>query len=95
MLENDDLAPLVDQEALKEFRSRALSPEHPVARGMAENPDTFFTHRESCNNYYDAVPAIVEDYMNKVSEITGRKYGLFSLTTVPQTQNASSSPWVP
>ena len=73
MLENDDLAPLVDQEALKEFRSRALSPEHPVARGMAENPDTFFTHRESCNNYYDAVPAIVEDYMNKVSEITGRK----------------------
>ena len=78
MLENDDLAPLVDQEALKEFRSRALSPEHPVARGMAENPDTFFTHRESCNNYYDAVPAIVEDYMNKVSEITGRKYGLFS-----------------
>ena len=78
MLENDDLAPLVDQEALREFRSRALSPEHPVARGMAENPDTFFTHRESCNNYYDAVPAIVEDYMNKVSEITGRKYGLFS-----------------
>ena len=78
MLENDDLAPLVDQETLKEFRSRALSPEHPVARGMAENPDTFFTHRESCNNYYDAVPAIVEDYMNKVSEITGRKYGLFS-----------------
>ena len=78
MLENDDLAPLVDQEALKEFRSRALSPEHPVARGMAETPDTFFTHRESCNNYYDAVPAIVEDYMNKVSEITGRKYGLFS-----------------
>ena len=78
MLENEDLAPLVDQEALKEFRSRALSPEHPVARGMAENPDTFFTHRESCNNYYDAVPAIVEDYMNKVSEITGRKYGLFS-----------------
>ena len=78
MLENDDLAPLVDQEALSEFRNRALSPEHPVARGMAENPDTFFTHRESCNPYYDAVPAIVEDYMNKISEITGRKYGLFT-----------------
>lgn len=77
MLENDDLAPLIDQEALAEFRLRALSPEHPVARGMAENPDTFFTHRESCNSYYDAVPAIVEDYMNKISEITGRKYGLF------------------
>ena len=78
MLENDDLAPLVDQEALSEFRSRALSPEHPVARGMAENPDTFFTHRESCNPYYETVPEIVEDYMNKISEITGRKYGLFS-----------------
>ena len=78
MLENNDLAPLVDQEALSEFRHRALSPEHPVARGMAENPDTFFTHRESCNPYYDAVPAIVEDYMNKISEITGRKYGLFT-----------------
>ena len=78
MLENEDLAPLIDQEALSEFRNRALSPEHPVARGMAENPDTFFTHRESCNPYYDAVPAIVEDYMNKISEITGRKYGLFT-----------------
>ena len=78
MLENEDLAPLIDQEALAEFRARALNPMNPVARGMAENPDTFFTHRESCNNYYDAVPAIVEDYMNKVSEITGRKYGLFS-----------------
>ena len=78
MLENEDLAPLVDQEALKEFRSRALTPERPVARGMAENPDTFFTHRESCNNYYNAVPAIVEEYMEKISEITGRKYGLFS-----------------
>ncbi len=77
MLENDDLAPLVDQEALSEFRQRALTPERPVARGMAENPDTFFTHRESCNPYYDAVPAIVEEYMKKISEITGRNYGLF------------------
>ena len=78
MLENDDLAPLIDREALSEFRNRALTPEHPVARGMAENPDTFFTHRESCNSYYDAVPAIVEEYMEKISEITGRKYGLFN-----------------
>lgn len=77
MLENDDLAPLVDQKALAEFRSRALTPEHPVARGMAENPDTFFTHRESCNSYYDAVPAIVEEYMNEISKLTGRHYGLF------------------
>ena len=77
MLENEDLAPLVDQQALAEFRSRALTPEKPVARGMAENPDTFFAHRESCNTYYEAVPAIVEEYMEKISEITGRKYGLF------------------
>ena len=76
-LENEDLAPLVDQEALAEFRQRALNPDAPVTRGTAENGDVFFQHRESCNNYYDAVPAIVEEYMNKVSEITGRKYGLF------------------
>ena len=78
LLENEDLAPLVDQQALAEFRSRALTPEKPVARGMAENPDTFFAHRESCNTYYENVPAIVEEYMDKISEITGRKYGLFN-----------------
>jgi pyruvate-ferredoxin/flavodoxin oxidoreductase len=77
-LENDDLAPLIDREALAEFRARALNPDAPVARGMAENPDVFFQHREACNKYYDAVPAIVEEYMNKISEITGRKYGLFN-----------------
>ena len=78
MLENEDLAPLIDQQALAEFRNRALTPEKPVARGMAENPDTFFAHRESCNTYYENVPAIVEEYMEKISEITGRKYGLFN-----------------
>ena len=77
-LENEDLAPLIDQEALAEFRSRALNPEKPVARGMAENPDVFFQHSESSNKYYEAVPGIVEDYMNKISAITGRKYGLFT-----------------
>ena len=76
-LENEDLAPLIDQKALAEFRARALNPKTPVARGMAENPDHFFQHRESCNNYYEAVPAIVEEYMNEISKITGRKYGLF------------------
>ena len=76
-LDNEDLAPLIDQEALADFRSRALTPEHPVARGMAENPDHFFQHREAANSYYDAVPAIVEEYMNEISKITGRKYGLF------------------
>ena len=78
MLENEDLAPLVDQKALAEFRERALNPNKPVARGMAENPDHFFQHRESCNPYYDAVPAIVEEYMNEINKITGRNYGLFN-----------------
>ena len=77
-IDQEDLRPLVDQKALSEFRARALSPEHPVARGMAENPETFFAHRESCNAYYDAVPAVVEKYMAEVSKITGREYKLFS-----------------
>ena len=77
-IDMEDLRPLVDMEALSEFRARALSPEHPQAKGMAENPETFFAHRESCNRYYDAVPGIVEEYMKEVSKITGREYKLFS-----------------
>ena len=77
-LENEDLAPLIDQQALAEFRARALNPNKPVMRGMAENPDHFFQHRESSNSYYNNVPAIVEEYMNEISKITGRNYGLFN-----------------
>ncbi len=76
-IDQEDLRPLLDMDAVNAFRHRALNPDKPVTRGTAENPDVFFQHRESCNDYYTAVPAIVEDYMNKVSEITGRKYGLF------------------
>ena len=76
-LDNEDLAPLIDQEALADFRARALNPMKPVARGMAENPDHFFQHREAANSFYEKVPAIVEEYMNEISKITGRKYGLF------------------
>ncbi len=76
-MEQEDLAPLIDQQALAEFRARALNPSKPVARGMAENPDHFFQHRESSNSFYNAVPAIVEEYMNEISKITGRKHGLF------------------
>jgi len=61
MLEGQDMAPLIDRQALADFRARALNPMKPVARGMAENPDHFFQHRESSNAFYDAVPAIVED----------------------------------
>ena len=78
VLENEDLAPLIDQKALAEFRARALNPETPVMRGMAENPDTFFQHREASNKFYEAVPAIVEDYMQEINKITGRDYHLFN-----------------
>ncbi|MDE6466318.1 MAG: pyruvate:ferredoxin (flavodoxin) oxidoreductase [Duncaniella sp.] len=82
-MDQDDLAPLIDRKALAEFRSRALNPEHPVARGMAENPDVFFQHRESCNEYYDRVPEIVEEYMKEITRITGREYGLFNYYGAP------------
>ena len=77
-IDAESLRPLLDEKALAEFRARALSPEHPVARGMAENPETFFAHREVSNPYYDAVPGIVEKYMKEISAITGREYHLFS-----------------
>jgi len=76
-MDQEDLRPLIDMEELAKFRRNAMNPDKPVTRGTAENPDVFFQHRESCNDYYSAVPAIVEDYMNKIGEITGRKYGLF------------------
>lgn len=77
-LSNEDLAGLIDQKALKEFHARALNPNKPVMRGMSENPDTFFTHREACNAYYDAVPDIVAAYMNEINKITGREYKPFT-----------------
>ena len=77
-LEADNLAPLLDREALAAFRNRALTPDAPVARGMAENGDVFFQHREACNKHYDAVPEIVENYMAEISKITGREYHLFN-----------------
>ena len=78
MLETDDLAPLLDREALAKFRARGLNPQAPVSRGMAENGDVFFQHREASNVAYEAVPEIVEQYMEKISALTGRKYGLFN-----------------
>jgi len=74
---------LVDREALQAHRDRALNSESPVVRGTAQNPDIYFQAREACNPYYDAVPAIVEDYLVKLSEITGRKYGLFDYYGAP------------
>ena len=78
MLEDKDIMPLVDMDDIKRFRDRAMSPERPVTRGTAENPETFFTHREACNSYYNNVPEVVEELLGKISDITGREYHLFS-----------------
>ena len=85
-LEAEDLEPLLDREALAAFRKRALSPQQPVARGMAENGDVFFQHREACNKYYDAVPEVVEHYMGEISKITGREYHLFNYYGAPDAE---------
>jgi len=77
-LDNEDIRPLVDEADIKKFRDRALTPERPMTRGTAENPETFFTHREACNKYYDVVPEVVEKYLGEISKITGREYHLFS-----------------
>ena len=74
----DDLKEMVDMDAVEAFRKRALNPERPVMRGSHENGDIFFQHREACNKYYDAVPAIVEEYMDKVNAKLGTDYKLFN-----------------
>jgi len=78
VIDEEAVGKLVDPEDIKRFRDRALTPERPVTRGTAENPETFFTHREACNAAYDKVPEIVEHYLGEISKITGREYHLFS-----------------
>ena len=82
----DDLKEMVDMDAVKAFRARALNPEHPVLRGSAENGDIFFQHREACNPYYQALPAIVEEYMGKVNEKLGTDYRLFNYYGAPDAE---------
>ena len=77
VMDQEEIAKLVDPADVERFRNRALTPERPMTRGTAENPETFFTHREACNAAYDKVPECVEYYMQKISEITGREYHLF------------------
>ncbi len=78
VMDYSDLDRLLDRDALDAFRKRSLNPERPVMRSTVENPDTFFQHREASNPYYEAIPEIVEDYMNNINKITGRNYGLFN-----------------
>ena len=74
----EDLADMADWDAIDEFRKHALNPNHPCQRGSAQNPDIFFQAREACNPYYDALPAVVQEYMDKVNEKIGTDYKLFN-----------------
>lgn len=86
-LENEDLKPLVDKEALKKFRDNSLNPEHPVTRGTAQNPDIFFQAKESVNRYYEVVPDIVEEYMQEITKLTGREYHPFTFYGAKDAEN--------
>lgn len=82
-----DLKEMCDMDAVDAFRKNALNPEHPVLRGTAQNGDIFFQAREACNKFYDAVPGVVEDYMNKVNAKIGTNYGLFNYYGAPDADN--------
>ena len=82
-LDYEDLNKIVDHEAITEFRNNALNPEHPVLRGTAQNPDIFFQAREASNKFYNAIPSIVEDYMNEINKLTGKNYKLFNYYGAP------------
>ncbi len=81
-----DLADMCDMDAVKAFRAHALNPEHPTMRGSHENGDTFFQHREACNQFYDALPEVVEKYMGKVNEKLGTNYQLFNYYGAPDAE---------
>ena len=87
VIEYEDFAKLLDMEAVQRFRDNALNPERPVIRGTAQNPDIFFQGREAANKFYQAVPAIVQDYMDKIGELTGRKYKLFDYVGDPEAEH--------
>jgi len=87
VIDYDALKKLADFEAIQAFRNNALNPEHPVTRGTAQNPDIFFQAREACNPFYDKVPEIVADYMEKISAETGREYHLFDYYGAADAEN--------
>jgi pyruvate-ferredoxin/flavodoxin oxidoreductase len=85
--DQEKLSKLLDLKALEEFRNRALNPEHPVTRGTAQNPDIYFQSREAANRFYNAVPEIVESYLQEIKNITGREYHLFDYYGAPDAEN--------
>jgi pyruvate-ferredoxin/flavodoxin oxidoreductase len=84
---NEDMAALLDWDALKAFRDRALNPESPVTRGTAQNPDIYFQSREAANSFYDVLPDLVEDYMTQITKLTGREYHPFTYYGAPDAEN--------
>jgi pyruvate-ferredoxin/flavodoxin oxidoreductase len=87
MIDYEDMGKLLDYDAVKAFRARALNPEHPHQGGTAQNPDIYFQGREAANKYYDAVPGIVQQYMDEVGKVTGRSYHLFDYYGAPDAEN--------
>jgi len=85
-IDYEDMASLVDWEAIDEFRSRAMNPENPQMRGTAQNPDIFFQNREALTPYYDRIPNIVQEEMDKVGKLTGRYYKLFDYVGDPEAE---------
>jgi pyruvate-ferredoxin/flavodoxin oxidoreductase len=86
MLAEDDMRALINMDRVFEHRQRALSPDHPVLRGTAQNPDVFFQMRERANSYYDACPKIVQSVMNKFAEVVGRSYRLVNYVGAPDAE---------
>ncbi len=85
--DSEQIAKLYDTKAHQEFRDRALNPEHPVTRGTAQNPDVYFQSREASNSFYDVVPDMVEEYMQKMAKITGREHHPFDYYGAPDAEN--------
>ncbi|MBQ4384531.1 MAG: pyruvate:ferredoxin (flavodoxin) oxidoreductase [Kiritimatiellae bacterium] len=82
----DVIRQMIDEEYVEDFRKRALDPEHPTMRGTASNPDVTFQLREVCNKYYDATPAIVQEYMDRLAKLTGRAYKLYDYVGAPDAE---------
>lgn len=87
VISKEDMLPLIDMKLIQEFRDRALNPEHPVTKGTAQNPDIFFQAKEAANRFYDAVPDIVEGYMQEIKKITGREYHPFTYYGAEDAEN--------
>jgi len=85
--DNDDMAKLLDFEAIQKFRDNALNPEHPVTRGTAQNPDIYFQSREAANRFYDPIPDMVEEYMQQITKLTGREYHPFTYYGAADAEN--------